>query len=62
MRYAVNDRHRLTFGGTEVHLLEPVERRTLQKSIDLLPSQPGRIVRILPVAEVKRDQFKSRRR
>jgi hypothetical protein len=48
--------------GPNVHLLEPVERRSLQKGINLLPSQLGAIVRILQVPELKRDEFEARRR
>jgi hypothetical protein len=51
-----------TGSGTKVHLLKPVEWRSLQKSINLLPSQLGAIVRILQVPELKRDEFEARRR
>jgi hypothetical protein len=51
------------FGAFEIHLLEPVEQRTLQNGIDLLPSQQGAIaVIVIRVAEVKRDLFEVRGR
>jgi hypothetical protein len=51
-----------TGSGTKVHLLKPVEWRSLQKSINLLPSQLGAIVRIRQVPKLKHDLFEARRR